>query len=75
MVFCNTTPFIALAVHAVQRIRQAQDLRLWDVEQLPTHGGSLRIYAIHADDPRPTQAAVADLLATEQTQGLLDLTT
>jgi hypothetical protein len=36
---------------------------------------SLRIYAIHADDSRPTQAAVDDLLATEQTQGLRDLST
>ena len=48
---------------------------LWDVEQLPTHGGSLRVYAIHADDPRPSTQAVADLLATEQHQGLLDLAT
>ncbi len=54
---------------------QAQALRLWDVEQLPTHGGSLRLYAIHAGDPRRTTAAVAELLATEQTQGLRDLAT
>jgi len=67
--------FSYLSLHAVQRILQAQALRLWDVEQLPTHGGSLRVYAIHADDPRPTTAAVAELLATEQTQGLLDLAT
>jgi SAM-dependent methyltransferase len=67
--------FSYLSLHAVQRILQAQDLRLWDVEPLPTHGGSLRIYAIHADDPRPSTAAVANLLATEQTQGLLDLAT
>ncbi|MBK5938195.1 class I SAM-dependent methyltransferase [Halochromatium roseum] len=67
--------FSYLSLHAVQRILQAQDLRLWDVEQLPTQGGSLRVYAIHADDPRPATAAVADLLATEQTQGLLDLAT
>ena len=67
--------FSYLSLHAVQRILQAQDLRLWDVEQLPTHGGSLRVYAIHADDPRPTTAAVANLLAAEQAQGLLDLAT
>ncbi|WP_242513277.1 methyltransferase C-terminal domain-containing protein [Halochromatium salexigens] len=67
--------FSYLSLHAVQRILQVQGLRLWDVEQRPTHGGSLRVYALHADDPRPTTAAVAELLATEQTQGLLDLAT
>jgi SAM-dependent methyltransferase len=65
--------FSYLSLHAVQRILQAQGLRLWDVEQLPTHGGSLRLYAIHADDPRSTTTAVAELLATEKAQGLLDL--
>jgi hypothetical protein len=67
--------FSYLSLHAVQCIVQAQALRLWDVEQLPTHGGSLRVYAIHADDPRPTTRAVTDLLATERQQGLLELTT
>jgi SAM-dependent methyltransferase len=65
--------FSYLSLHAVQRIFQAQDLRLWDVEQLPTHGGSLRVYGIHADDPRASTPAVPDLLVTEQQQGLLDL--
>ncbi|MEA3642801.1 MAG: class I SAM-dependent methyltransferase [Lamprobacter sp.] len=67
--------FSYLSLHAVQRILQAQQLRLWDIEQLPTDGGSLRVYAIHADDPRPSTQAIADLLATEQHQGLLDLAT
>ena len=67
--------FSYLSLHAVQRIFHAQALRLWDVEQLPTHGGSLRVYGIHADDPRPSTQAVAELLATEQQQGLLDLVT
>ena len=67
--------FSYLSMHAVQRIIEAHALRCWDVEPLSTHGGSLRVYAIHADDPRASTQAVADLLATEQTQGLLDLTT
>lgn len=67
--------FSYLSLHAVQRIFQAQGLRLWDVEQLPTHGGSLRVYGIHADDPRPTTEAVTALLATEQAEGLLDMAT
>ena len=67
--------FSYLSLHAIQRIFQAQGLRIWDVEQLPTHGGSLRVYGIHADDRRPTTEAVAELLATERAQGLLDLAT
>lgn len=34
-----------------EEIFAAHGLRLFDVEELPTHGGSLRIYAAHADDP------------------------
>ncbi|MGB5834895.1 MAG: methyltransferase C-terminal domain-containing protein, partial [Thiohalocapsa sp.] len=67
--------FSYLSLHAVQRIFQARRLRLWNVEQLPTHGGSLRVYGIHADDPRPTTSAVPELLATEREQGLLELST
>ena len=34
----------------VERVFAAHGLTLFDVEELPTHGGSLRIYARHADD-------------------------
>ena len=34
----------------VSRVFEAHGLRLWDVEEIPTHGGSLRIYGCHADD-------------------------
>ena len=34
----------------VSRVFAAHGLRLFDVEELPTHGGSLRIYGCHADD-------------------------
>src|SRR5256885_6959777 len=34
-----------------ERIFAAHGLTLFDVDELPTHGGSLRIYASHADDP------------------------
>ena len=39
-------------------------------KQLPTHGGSLRVYGCHADDARATTAAVAALLAEEVSRGL-----
>lgn len=66
--------FSYLSLYAVQRVFAAQGLRLWDVEQLPTHGGSLRVYGIHAQDPRATTPAVTALLAKEEACGLRDLT-
>ena len=34
----------------VERVFERHGLRVFDVEELPTHGGSLRIYACHAED-------------------------
>ncbi len=46
-------------------------LALFDVEELPTHGGSLRVYACHAGDTaRPVGSAVGRLLAREEAFGL-----
>ncbi len=42
--------FSYLSFLAVQRIFVAHDLDIFDVEELPTHGGSLRIYAKHRED-------------------------
>jgi SAM-dependent methyltransferase len=67
--------FSYLSLGAVQRIFKAAGLRLWHVEELPTHGGSLRVYGCHAEDARPTGPAVADLLAEETRRGLFDLAT
>jgi SAM-dependent methyltransferase len=44
-------------------------LRLFDVEELATHGGSVRMYACHSDDPRPVSAAVDALIAEEKRRG------
>jgi SAM-dependent methyltransferase len=41
--------FSYLSFATVENIFNAHGLRLFDVEELPTHGGSLRIYACHAD--------------------------
>jgi SAM-dependent methyltransferase len=54
-----------------QQIFAAHGLTLFDVEELWTHGGSLRIYARHAEDAaRPTSPRVAALLAQEKAAGL-----
>jgi hypothetical protein len=58
----------------VRRVFAAHGLTLFDVEELPTHGGSLRIYARHdADSAKPTGESVVDLLAREQAAGLQTL--
>ena len=63
--------FSYLSLLTVQRIFAAHGLRVFDVEQLPTHGGSLRIFAAHAEATRhATTPAVAALLAEERAAGL-----
>src|SRR3954469_22208721 len=44
-------------------------LRVIDVQELATHGGSLRVLAAHEDDERPTSEAVAGLLDREASAG------
>lgn len=48
----------------------AHGMRLFDVEKLPTHGGSLRIYGCHQDAGHETTDNVAALLAEESDAGL-----
>jgi SAM-dependent methyltransferase len=59
-----------LSLTAVERIFVANGLQVFDVEELPTHGGSLRVHAQRSAGPRPPTAAVAALLAREAAAGL-----
>jgi hypothetical protein len=55
----------------VRKVFAAHGLTLFDVEELPTHGGSLRIYARHDEDAaKSVGERVADLLAREEAAGL-----
>ncbi len=65
--------FSYLSLTAVNRIFKAAGLKVWDVEELPTHGGSLRVFGSHEEDSRPVTPAVSDLLETEIDAGLLSL--
>jgi hypothetical protein len=67
--------FSYLSLQTVSRIFTAAGLRIWNVEELPTHGGSLRIYGCHQDDPRSTQGSVGSVLQAEVLHGLQDLNT
>jgi 2-polyprenyl-3-methyl-5-hydroxy-6-metoxy-1,4-benzoquinol methylase len=58
------------------RVFAAHGLRLFDVEELPTHGGSLRIYGAHDDDrAKATTERATELLERERAAGLEDLET
>jgi hypothetical protein len=60
----------------VRQIFAAHGLTLFDVEELSTHGGSLRIYARHgSDSSKPVGERVATLLAQEAAAGLSRLET
>ena len=65
--------FSYFSLHTVSRIFKRARLRVWDLEELPTHGGSLRIYGCHEDDSRAATSTVAALLAEEGRRGLRDL--
>lgn len=64
--------FSYLSLTAVQRIFAANGLTVFDVQELPTHGGSLRVLAQRSDAtaPRATEPAVAALLARETAAGV-----
>jgi len=66
--------FSYLSFHTVRRIFAKHGLILFDVEELPTHGGSLRIYAGHDDDEsKPVTSNVADMMEKESAAGMLGL--
>lgn len=63
--------FSYFSLYAVERIFNEHGLMLFDVEELPTHGGSLRIYACHSDDEtRAVSRNITDLRAREDTAGI-----
>ena len=47
--------FSYLSFYTVKEIFAAQGLEMFDVEEIPTHGGSLRIYAKHEEDKSKEQ--------------------
>jgi SAM-dependent methyltransferase len=67
--------FSYLSLYTVARIFAAVGLRVFDVEELPTHGGSLRVFGCHAHDNREESPAVSAVLAAEEARGLRTLQT
>ena len=63
--------FSYLSLLAVSKIFESQRLEVFDVEELPTHGGSLRVYAKHSGDAaHPVTANVTSLLRWETGAGM-----
>ena len=60
----------------VEKVFAAHGLTLFDVEELPTHGGSLRIFGRHAEDAtKPVGRRVAELRARELDRGFDNIDT
>jgi len=68
--------FSYFSLGTCQRIFERHGLQVFDVDELWTHGGSLRLYLKHAnDDSKPIQDSVAELVERESKFGLFDLDT
>jgi SAM-dependent methyltransferase len=66
--------FSYLSFLAVEQVFSRHGLTLFDVEELPTHGGSLRIYGRHAADAsRPVTRRAEELRSREQHLGFATL--
>ncbi|WP_077960071.1 class I SAM-dependent methyltransferase [Ensifer adhaerens] len=64
-----------LSLAAVERIFESSGLKVFDVEELPTHGGSLRVYAQLRSGVRETTLELERLRATEALAGLMRMET
>jgi hypothetical protein len=62
-----------LSLHSVCQVFKQAGLRVFDVEEIPTHGGSVRVYGTHLDDKRETAKAVDNILEQEEQRGMRKL--
>ena len=63
--------FTYLSFTVVEKVFASLGLTIFDVEEIPTHGGSLRIYARHTeDDSKPVKSSVVELRKKEHDDGL-----
>jgi SAM-dependent methyltransferase len=65
--------FSYFSLGCVERILHAHGLRVFDVEELWTHGGSLRVFCCPSESDRPECASVGRLRASEFDAALCDL--
>lgn len=65
--------FSYLSLYAVEKCFVANGLKVFDVEELPTHGGSLRVWAQKASGTRVETEALQNLRGKEQAAGISTL--
>ncbi|MES2836961.1 MAG: class I SAM-dependent methyltransferase [Bacteroidota bacterium] len=66
--------FSYLSFTSVSHIFEANNLQMFDVEEVPTHGGSLRIFAKHKNDSsKSISENVANILKKEKDAGMLNI--
>jgi 2-polyprenyl-3-methyl-5-hydroxy-6-metoxy-1,4-benzoquinol methylase len=65
--------FSYLSLHTVTKVFAQQGLTIFDVEEVPTHGGSLRIYAKHASSGRQGTGGYEKVAEKENKAGITDL--
>ena len=65
--------FSYFSLYTVKKIFEFHNLTIFDVEEIPTHGGSLRIYAKHKTNKNlEIKNSVSELLKKEKDFGLLN---
>lgn len=65
-----------LSLHAISQVFEAHGLTIFDIEELPTHGGSVRIFARHtSDESKPVLPSVNEMHEREISEGLTRLET
>lgn len=62
--------FSYFSLATVKKVLASRGLRIFDVEELPTHGGSLRLLACHRGAAHANQSSVRELLGRERDAGL-----
>ncbi|MCF6324129.1 MAG: class I SAM-dependent methyltransferase [Gammaproteobacteria bacterium] len=67
--------FSYLSLYTVSRIFEQAGLRVFDVEELCTHGGSLRVFGCHQNDPRERAESIHSMLTKETLYGMQSLPT
>jgi SAM-dependent methyltransferase len=61
--------FMYYTVLSAESVLARHGLRILDIEELDTHGGSIRLWVVHDDDGRPTTDAVGAIKARELAVG------
>ena len=64
-----------LSLNVVKDIFEKSNLRIWNVEEIETHGGSLRVFGCHENSSRQATSAVQRLLKLEKENALEQIET